>query len=65
MFSQKFPHRHNPDGTHDSICTRCLATIATVTVETDLALHESGHVCHPMNLHRMTEDYTVGSALAL
>ncbi len=64
MLSQKFPHRHNPEGTHDSICTRCLATIATVALETDLARHESGHVCRPMDLDRTTADYTVRVALA-
>jgi hypothetical protein len=34
MLSQaKFPHRHNRDGTYDSICTACFATIASVRDE--------------------------------
>jgi hypothetical protein len=47
-----FPHRHNADGSHDSICTLCLATVATVQNELELAGFESAHVCEPANLHR-------------
>jgi len=64
MFFRKFPHRHNPEGTHDSICTRCLATVATARLETDLALYESCHVCQPLDLYRMTEDHTIETASA-
>ena len=49
-----FPHRRNVDGSHDSICTVCLATVATVQREWELADCESTHVCEPMNLYRIS-----------
>jgi len=47
-----FPHRHNHDGSHDSICPICFVTVATVQNEWELASHESAHVCEPENLRR-------------
>jgi hypothetical protein len=47
-----FPHRHNSNGSHDSICTLCLATVATVQYEWELTRHESAHVCDPANVYR-------------
>jgi len=41
----RFPHRHNRDGSHDSICRSCYATVASVQNEADLAQHEQDHVC--------------------
>jgi hypothetical protein len=41
----KFPHRHNADGTWDSICKRCFNTVAHCETESELALHEKEHVC--------------------
>ena len=41
----RFPHRHNRDGSHDSICILCYATIASVRNEADLAQHERDHIC--------------------
>jgi hypothetical protein len=37
-------HRHHADGSHDSTCTVCLATAATVQSELELTSHESAHV---------------------
>jgi hypothetical protein len=42
-----FVHRANRDGTTDSICTCCFATVCTSTWETDLAGAERDHVCDP------------------
>jgi hypothetical protein len=56
-----FPHRHNANGTHDSICTVCLATVATVRNEWELAGLESVHVCEPINLYRFRQ-YAVAMA---
>jgi len=50
-----FPHRSNNDGTYDSICTRCLVTIATVTAESELASHERDHACNPIRLYQLRE----------
>ena len=38
-----FERRPNPDGTIDSICTRCQLTIATATWEADLDSAERDH----------------------
>ena len=51
----KFPHRMNKNGTIDSICPRCYATIATSTWEADLDRIESGHVCEPSRLSHFDE----------
>ena len=41
-----FPHRHNKDGTVDSICSECLLTVATMRVERELTQHEEAtQVC--------------------
>jgi hypothetical protein len=42
-----FPHRRNKDGTFDSICLKCLLTIANARIEADLAKCEKYHVCIP------------------
>ena len=43
--SLKFAHRCNPDGSVDSICYRCFATVATAKVESELHRYEQQHVC--------------------
>lgn len=45
-----FPHRCKPDGTIDSICPRCYATIGTSTWEADLERMETAHLCDPVRL---------------
>jgi hypothetical protein len=40
-----FAHRHNFDGTWDSICTRCFLTVASEWTEVGLWEHERGHHC--------------------
>jgi hypothetical protein len=42
----EFPHRHNPDGSCDSICSKCFVTVATSYKEAELLAHELKHVCH-------------------
>ena len=54
MFSYaKFPHRHNSDGSYDSICTACFVTVASVQDEELLCAQELAHVCDPVNLYRI------------
>lgn len=48
--SSRFPHRTNRDGTIDSICPHCFATIGTSTWEADLEDIEARHVCDPARL---------------
>jgi hypothetical protein len=40
-----YPHRRKLDGSFDSICLNCLATIATSSDETELENSEKEHVC--------------------
>lgn len=47
-----FAHRANEDGTIDSICRECLATVATSQWEADLEKAEQAHVCDPAELER-------------
>jgi len=49
-----FPHRRKVDGSHDAICTMCLATVATVQRESELTYYESVHVCEPTSLYRVS-----------
>jgi hypothetical protein len=61
--SQKFPHRHNLDGSYDSICTVCLATVATVRREEQLRREESAHVCDPIRLYQVGQSQAAAGQL--
>ena len=50
--SPKFAHRSNLDRTFDSICLRCIATVATVYDEVELQRYEQQHVCDPILVER-------------
>ena len=43
----KFAHRSNLDGTMDTICLRCIATVATAYREGELLRYEQQHICDP------------------
>ncbi len=43
----KFSHRLNSDGTVDSICHQCFATVAKEMRESDLCSKERLHACNP------------------
>lgn len=43
-----FPHRKNKDGSFDSICLKCLATVARANLESELEQHDQAHVCDEM-----------------
>lgn len=47
-----FTHRLNKDGTMDSICRQCFATVATEKTENELEPLELDHQCAPWNLER-------------
>jgi hypothetical protein len=40
-----YPHRLNPDGSIDSICLRCFATVATAMDVRELHSYDKAHVC--------------------
>jgi len=48
-----FPHRRNPDGTFDSICTQCFQTVATEATEAELIWAERTHNCRGFDLGQM------------
>jgi hypothetical protein len=52
--SSKFDHRSNSDGTVDSICYRCIATVATVDDERKLLRCEQQHICDPIQVERFS-----------
>jgi hypothetical protein len=40
-----FPHRRNKDGSFDSICLKCFATIASHMTQDELKEFDQTHVC--------------------
>jgi hypothetical protein len=48
--SKRFPHRLNRNGSYDSICTTCLATVSTQLREADLVAAEEEHVCDSLSM---------------
>jgi hypothetical protein len=40
-----FPHRLNKDGTYDSICLQCYATVANARTSAELEEYDVKHVC--------------------
>ena len=57
-----FTYRHNEDGSHDSICMGCLATVASVMSEGLLARHEATHICSPIRLYQLSQKQSERSA---
>jgi hypothetical protein len=51
-----FPHRSNKDGSIDSICSRCFATIGNANSESELEGMEAAHVCEPAQLRLLEEE---------
>jgi hypothetical protein len=45
-----YPHRHNFNGTYDSICLICFATVATTKTEPELAVYDRRHICDDLLL---------------
>jgi hypothetical protein len=45
-----FPHRRNRDGSFDSICVTCFATIASAQSDAALAVYDKKHLCDPGRL---------------
>jgi hypothetical protein len=44
---RSFLRHENANGTIDSVCKSCFATVATATKETELEESERTHVCDP------------------
>jgi hypothetical protein len=45
MIQATYPHRRNRDGSFDSICTTCFATIGHVESESELTDTDQNHTC--------------------
>ena len=58
LLKSSFPHRRNASGTHASKCSMCLATVAAVQHEWELARLEFGPTCEPVNLDRGQSTYS-------
>jgi hypothetical protein len=54
-----YPHRRNRDGSFDSICLNCFATLATARTEPELFEHDRNHVCRYSTLSQRTLDRKV------
>jgi hypothetical protein len=48
----KFVHRSNLDGTTDSICRQCMATVATAYDIDEFFRYEQQHICDPVLVER-------------
>ena len=53
-----FSHRHNPDGSFDSICKLCFVTIASSNLEEELAIAEAKHECNWRKFFENTKSQT-------
>lgn len=47
----RYTHLPNKDGSVDSICAECFATVASVRNESELDEHEHVHVCNQLWSH--------------
>ena len=56
LLRPSFPHRRNKDGSFDSICTVCFATVASVEDEWELASYESKHNCDLTRLYQLSQE---------
>jgi hypothetical protein len=45
-----FPHRQNRDGSLDSICITCFATVGSASTDAELSDFDKKHVCDPGQL---------------
>ena len=50
-----YPHRHNADGTYDSICRTCYRTVGSSRSEDELGMLEELHVCMKAHLRKPAE----------
>jgi hypothetical protein len=65
LLGSSYAHRHNRDGSHDSICVGCFATVATAQDEWELAAHESAHVCNAWDRERFSHSVNHGQNLRI
>lgn len=49
-YSTAYPHRLNEEGSYDSICRACFATVIRGKAEDELAAYEEVHICDPIHM---------------
>jgi hypothetical protein len=57
-----FPHRQNRDGSFDSICLRCFATVATAKDVKELRSYDKNHICDPASIANRRESEKLAAA---
>ena len=45
-----YPHRRNEEGSYDSICRECFATVVRGKEESELSAYEEAHICDPIHM---------------
>jgi hypothetical protein len=60
----RYVHLPNKDGSVDSMCSVCFATVASVRDEAELAQYERTHVCNPFWSH-LAGKHLVGKTTTL
>jgi hypothetical protein len=65
QYMPNFPHRLNPDGSYDSVCTLCLSTVATAKSERELTPHEKNHICDELHVYQVSQFARRGMSLVL
>jgi hypothetical protein len=53
QYPNPFRHRRNDNGSYDSICIHCFATVGSSVAEEKLEEGEKRHVCNPEILFRL------------
>ena len=56
MLDSDFIHRLNLDGSWDTICTKCFATVGIAETVDGLAKWESEHTCDPVTLRQLSKE---------
>ena len=61
MLQFPFSHRPQPNGSYDSICNRCFATVVRNHFEAELEAEEKRHMCDESVLRRHASDPRQGA----
>ena len=54
-----YPNRHNRDGSYDSICLVCFATVMSAPTQKGLIGPNKRHICNPSTMFQRAFDKTL------
>ena len=54
-----FPHRHNRDGSYDSICLKCFATVSSGPTKWGRVELNKRHICNSSDMFQRAFDRTL------